>query len=59
MKNCLVSQSGGPTAFINSSVVGILQGNIDEKYYDKVFGGFNGIEGILKERLIDLKNLTN
>lgn len=59
MKNCLVAQSGGPTAVINASVVGIIQGNIDEKYYDKVFGGFNGIEGILKNRLIDLTNLSN
>lgn len=59
MKNCLVAQSGGPTAVINASVVGILQGNIDKKYYDKVFGGFNGIEGILKDRLIDLTNLSS
>lgn len=40
-------------------MVGILQGNIEGKYYDKVFGGFNGIEGILKDRLIDLTNLSN
>ena len=59
MKNCLVAQSGGPTAVINASVVGILQGNLDKKYYDKVFGGFNGIEGILNEHLIDLTNLSD
>lgn len=58
MRNCLVAQSGGPTAVINASVVGILQGNIEKKYYDKVFGGFNGIEGILNNRLIDLTNLS-
>ena len=58
MRNCLVAQSGGPTAVINASVVGILQGNIENKYYDKVFGGFNGIEGILKDRLIDLTDLN-
>ena len=59
MKNCLVAQSGGPTAVINASVVGILQGNLDKKYYDKVFGGFNGIEGILNDHLIDLTNLSD
>lgn len=58
MRNCLIAQSGGPTAVINASVVGVIQGNIEEKYYDKVYGGINGIEGILKDRLIDLTNLT-
>ncbi len=59
MRNCLVAQSGGPTAVINASVVGIIEGNIDGKYYDKVFGGFNGIEGILNNNLIDLTNLSD
>lgn len=58
MNNCLVAQSGGPTAVINASVVGILQANIDTEYYYKVYGGVNGIEGILNERLIDLSSLT-
>lgn len=59
MRNCLVAQSGGPTAVINASVVGVIQGNIDGKHYNKVYGGFNGIEGILKERLIDLTSLSD
>ena len=42
IKNCLVSQSGGPTAVINASVVGILQANIDTEYYYKVYGGLWG-----------------
>lgn len=58
MRNCLVAQSGGPTAVINASVVGVIEGNIEGRYYDKVFGGINGIEGILKSNLIDLTELT-
>lgn len=58
MRNCLVAQSGGPTAVINASVVGIVEGNNKTKYYDNVYGGFNGIEGILEERMTNLSKLT-
>ncbi len=59
MKNCLVAQSGGPTAVINSSVVGVIQGNREVKYYNTVYGGINGIEGILQNKIINLSKLTN
>ncbi|MDF2881506.1 MAG: phosphofructokinase [Clostridiaceae bacterium] len=54
MRNCLVAQSGGPTAVINSSVIGVLQGAIESKYYHNVFAGLNGIEGILNRKIINL-----
>jgi 6-phosphofructokinase 1 len=54
MRNCLVAQSGGPTAVINSSVIGVLQGAIESKYYQNVFAGINGIEGILNRKIINL-----
>ena len=53
--NMLVGQSGGPTAVINASVAGVIQeagkypGQIKE-----IYGGLNGIFGILHENLIDL-----
>lgn len=59
MKNCLVAQSGGPTAVINASVVGVVQGNIELKSYDNVYGGINGIEGILQENIINLSELSD
>lgn len=58
MKNCLVAQSGGPTAVINASVVGVIKGNEEIKHYDKVYGGINGIEGILQKRIVDLSDLN-
>ena len=58
MSNCIVAQSGGPTSVINSSVVGLLQANKDLKIFDKVYGGLNGIEGILNENIIELSNLS-
>lgn len=59
MKNCLVAQSGGPTSVINASVVGVIKGNKKEKYYDLVYGGINGIEGILQNKIISLSGLSD
>lgn len=55
--NCLIAQSGGPTTVINSSLYGIIKRNNQLKVYDTVFGGLNGIEGILEERLVNLSEL--
>lgn len=57
MKNCIVAQSGGPTAVINASVVGVARENNRSMYYDNVYGGLNGIEGILNEQIINLSKL--
>jgi len=53
--NVLISQSGGPTAVINSSCCGIIQEAA--KHEDKftgVYGAVNGILGVLNEELVDL-----
>jgi len=57
MPNCIIAQSGGPTSVINSSVVGLLKANEELKKYDKVYGGINGIEGILNENIIELSSI--
>lgn len=59
MANCLVAQSGGPTSVINATVAGVVKANQMNPYYDKVFGGLNGIEGILEERFVDLTNMSD
>ena len=59
MSNCLVAQSGGPTAVINATVAGVVKANQINPYYDKVYGGLNGIEGILKERFVDLTEMSD
>ncbi len=52
----MVAQSGGPTAVINASVAGVIQeaGN-HMNVVDEIYGGLNGIYGILREDLIDLQ----
>ena len=57
MKNAIVAQSGGPTAVINASAIGVINGILESKYYDRIYGGINGIQGILDNRIIDLTNL--
>ena len=56
--NCIVAQSGGPTAVINSSLMGVLDGALKSGEFDKIFAGFNGIEGILKENIKDISHLS-
>ncbi len=53
--NLLVGQSGGPTAVINASVAGvILEAGKHPGQIEEIYGGLNGIFGILHENLIDL-----
>lgn len=57
MKNLLVAQSGGPTAAINATLVGVLQGVRATGKVDKVYGAKNGIEGAINGELIDLNEI--
>lgn len=57
MINCLVAQSGGPTAVINASFMGVLDEVLENKNFDNVYAGINGIEGILQNKLISLSEI--
>lgn len=58
MGNCLVAQSGGPTAVINASLAGVIRANQLNPVYDHVYGGLHGIEGVLEGKLYDLTDLS-
>ncbi|MGF7145706.1 6-phosphofructokinase 1 [Anaerotaenia torta] len=58
MNNLLVAQSGGPTAAINATLAGILQGVQGSEGVNRVYGAKNGIEGVLKEQFLDLSELA-
>ncbi len=53
--NLLVAQSGGPTAVINASIAGVVQEARQHDTIRGIYGGLNGILGILKEELTDLR----
>lgn len=52
--NVLVAQSGGPTSVINASVAGVVSEALNHECIEEIYGGLNGILGILNEELIDL-----
>ncbi len=54
--NLLVAQSGGPTAVVNASLAGIIQEAGRHDDIEEIFGGANGILGILEEELIDIND---
>lgn len=54
-KNVLVAQSGGPTAVINGTVRGIIEAcKSMPDHFGTIYAGYHGIEGVLKEELIDM-----
>ncbi len=52
--NCIVAQSGGPTAVINSSACGVVQEALKAEPITGVFAAHNGILGVLNEDIFDL-----
>ncbi|MCD6346440.1 MAG: diphosphate--fructose-6-phosphate 1-phosphotransferase [Bacteroidales bacterium] len=56
-KNVLVAQSGGPSPVINNSLRGIIDGcKSYPSIFGTIYGGWHGIEGVLKEELINLSD---
>ncbi len=53
-RNLVVAQSGGPTPVINSSLRGIIEAARQFDAVGTVYGARHGIEGVLKEELLDL-----
>jgi len=55
--NAIVGQSGGPTAAINATLAGVIIGASKTEKIEKLYGAFNGVEGILNGRTCDLLEL--
>lgn len=52
--NILVAQSGGPTSVINASLAGVISEALNHECIEEIYGGTNGILGVLQEELVDL-----
>lgn len=52
--NVLVAQSGGPTSVINASLAGVVDEALNHDCIEEIYGGMNGVLGILHENLVDL-----
>ena len=56
-KNVIVAQSGGPSPVINNSLRGIIEAcRMFPDKFGTMYGGWHGIEGVLKEELLDLSS---
>lgn len=53
--NLLVGQSGGATAVINASLVGVVEAALGASQVGEIIGMRHGIEGFLTEDLLDLR----
>ncbi len=48
---CIIGQSGGPTAVINASALGVIRTALDTDCITKVYGAAHGIKGVLDDKL--------
>jgi len=53
--NLIIGQSGGATAVINASLVGAVTTALNDDHVDGIYGMHNGIQGLLKEDILDLR----
>jgi len=53
--NVLIGQSGGPTAVINQSLVGLIETLVGDPKIGEIYGAVHGIQGVLKDKLVDLR----
>ncbi len=53
-KNAVYAQSGGVTSVINASAYGVITAAREADFIDEIYAGYNGINGVLEEKLIDL-----
>src|SRR5256714_7784868 len=53
--NLIIGQSGGATAVINASLVGAVEAALKDAHFGNIYGMCYGIEGLLKEDIIDLR----
>lgn len=56
--NVLYGQSGGPTAVINSSALGLFLECFKHEEVEEIYACHYGIEGLLKEDLIDVRKIS-
>ncbi len=54
----IVAQSGGPTAVVNASTVGVLRAARADGRVERVLGARFGVEGIVADDCVDLTDLT-
>ena len=56
-RNTLIAQSGGPSPVINNTLRGIIESCVQDPHtFGTIYGGWHGIEGIMKEELLNISS---
>jgi 6-phosphofructokinase len=55
--NAVIGQSGGPTAVINQSLVGCIEGLRASSAVDRILGAHHAVSGIVEDDYIDLSSI--
>ncbi|MFW6033283.1 MAG: diphosphate--fructose-6-phosphate 1-phosphotransferase, partial [Phycisphaeraceae bacterium] len=55
--NAVIGQSGGPTAVINQSLVGVIEGLRGQAGIEKILGARHAVAGIVKNDFIELQDV--
>lgn len=56
--NAVIGQSGGPTAVINQSLVGVIETLKGCRSIPKILGANHGVRGMIEEKFFDLKKIS-
>ncbi len=56
--NAVIGQSGGPTAVINQSLVGVIEAVAGFDVVEKLLGARHGVRGIIEENFVELDGLA-
>ena len=57
--NAVIGQSGGPTAVINQSLVGVIQEARKHGHIDQLLGARHGVRGIVNDDFIELNDVPD
>ncbi len=55
--NVVIGQSGGPTAVINQSLVGVIEGLRGDERVGKILGAHHAVRGIVNDDFIELQDI--
>ncbi len=55
--NAVVGQSGGPTAVINQSLVGVIESIAPSDVIAKLYGARHGVRGIIEDNFVELNDI--
>lgn len=55
--SAVIGQSGGPTAVINQSLVGVIETLRGHKGIERILGSLHGVRGIVSDQFIELQDI--